>query len=47
MPVGISFWGGPGEEGVVIRAAAAYEAATRHRREPQAFGAIRTRRATQ
>jgi amidase len=46
MPVGISFWGGPGDEGVVIRTAAAYEAATHHRREPQAFGAIRTRTST-
>jgi Asp-tRNA(Asn)/Glu-tRNA(Gln) amidotransferase A subunit family amidase len=47
MPVGMSFWGGPGEEGVVIRAAAAYEAATHRRREPQAFGAIGARRTTQ
>ena len=47
MPVGISFWGGPGDEGVVIRAAAAYEAATHRRREPQAFGAIGARRAIQ
>ena len=38
LPVGISFWGGPGDEGVIIRAAAAYEAATRHRKAPQAFG---------
>jgi Asp-tRNA(Asn)/Glu-tRNA(Gln) amidotransferase A subunit family amidase len=47
MPVGISFWGGPGDEGVVIRAAAAYEAATHRRREPQAFGAVRARGTTQ
>ena len=47
MPVGISFWAGPGDEGVVIRAAAAYEAATRRRREPQAFAAVRARGATQ
>jgi amidase len=46
MPVGISFWGGPGDEGVIIRAAAAYEAATRHRKEPQAFGAVPARRET-
>ena len=47
MPVGISFWGGPGDDGVVIRAAAAYEAATHRRREPQAFGAVRARGTTQ
>jgi amidase len=40
LPVGLSFWGGPGDEGVVIRAAAAYEAATTHRRPPPAFGAL-------
>ncbi len=39
LPVGISFWAGPGDEGVVIRAAAAYEAATKHRAAPPAFGA--------
>jgi Asp-tRNA(Asn)/Glu-tRNA(Gln) amidotransferase A subunit family amidase len=40
LPVGISFWAGPGDEGVVIQAAAAYEAATRHRTAPPAFGAV-------
>ncbi len=40
LPVGISFWGGPGDEGVVIKAAAAYEAATKHRRPPAAFGPV-------
>ena len=40
LPVGISFWGGPGDEDVVIKAAAAYEAATRHRTAPPAFGAV-------
>lgn len=40
MPVGISFWAGPGDEGVVIKVAAAYEAATKHRRPPEAFGAL-------
>jgi amidase len=40
LPVGISFWAGPGDEGVVIKAAAAYEAATRHRKPPPAFGAV-------
>jgi amidase len=46
MPVGMSFWGGPGDEGVIIKAAAAYEAATRHRKEPQAFGPVPARRGT-
>jgi hypothetical protein len=36
----MSFWGGPGDEGVVIKAAAAYEAATHHRRPPAAFGPL-------
>jgi Asp-tRNA(Asn)/Glu-tRNA(Gln) amidotransferase A subunit family amidase len=40
LPVGISFWAGPGDEDVVIRSAAAYEAATRHRKAPPAFGAV-------
>jgi amidase len=40
LPVGISFWAGPGEEGVVISVAAAYEAATKHRAAPPAFGAL-------
>jgi hypothetical protein len=40
LPVGIAFWGGPGDEGVVIKAAAAYEAATKHRAAPSAFGAV-------
>src|SRR5262252_2086368 len=43
MPVGMSFWAGPGDEGVVLKAAAAYEAATRRRKEPQAFGPVRSR----
>jgi amidase len=46
LPVGIAFWGGPGDEGVVIRAAAAYEAATRHRAAPAAFGPV-THKGTQ
>jgi amidase len=40
LPVGISFWAGPGDEGVVINTAAAYEAATKHRAPPPAFGAL-------
>jgi Asp-tRNA(Asn)/Glu-tRNA(Gln) amidotransferase A subunit family amidase len=40
MPVGISFWAGVGEEPMLIRIASTYEAATRHRRPPQAFGPL-------
>jgi Asp-tRNA(Asn)/Glu-tRNA(Gln) amidotransferase A subunit family amidase len=42
LPVGISFWGGPGDEGVILRIAAAYEAATKHRKAPPAFGSVET-----
>ena len=41
LPVGISFWAGPGDEGVVIKVAAAYEAATAHRKAPPAFGPVK------
>ncbi|MFT4046284.1 MAG: amidase [Solimonas sp.] len=44
LPVGLSFWAGPGEEPVVLEAAAAYEAATRHRRAPPEFGPVKTAR---
>jgi amidase len=40
LPVGISFWAGPGDEGIVIKVAAAYEAATKHRAAPPAFGTL-------
>jgi hypothetical protein len=40
LPVGIAFWAGPGDEGVVIKVAAAYEAATKHRTAPPGFGAV-------
>jgi Asp-tRNA(Asn)/Glu-tRNA(Gln) amidotransferase A subunit family amidase len=40
LPVGISFWGGPGDEGAIIKIAAAYEGATRHRKPPPAFGPV-------
>ena len=40
LPVGISFWAGPGDEPIVLRAASAYEAATRHRRPPPDFGPV-------
>jgi amidase len=40
LPVGLAFWAGPGDEGVVIKVAAAYEAATRHRAAPPSFGPV-------
>ena len=40
MPVGISFWGGPGDEPTLFKVASAYEAATRHRHPPPAFGPL-------
>jgi amidase len=46
LPVGISFWGGPGDDGVILKVAAAYEGATRHRQEPKAFGPVPHKAAT-
>lgn len=40
MPFSINFWAGPGDEPVVLKAASAYEAATKHRRPPSAFGPL-------
>ncbi len=41
LPVGISFWAGPGDEPILLRAASAYEAATTHRMPPPDFGPVR------
>jgi Asp-tRNA(Asn)/Glu-tRNA(Gln) amidotransferase A subunit family amidase len=41
MPVGMSFWSGPGEEPTILKVAAAYEAATKHRKPPPAFGPLK------
>jgi amidase len=41
MPVGISFWSGPGEEPMILKVAAAYEKATKHRKAPPAFGPVK------
>ena len=40
LPIGLSFWAGPGEESTILKAASAYEAATKHRRPPAAFGPL-------
>jgi Asp-tRNA(Asn)/Glu-tRNA(Gln) amidotransferase A subunit family amidase len=40
MPVSLSFWAGPGDEPLLIKAASAYEAATHHRKAPPMFGPL-------
>jgi Asp-tRNA(Asn)/Glu-tRNA(Gln) amidotransferase A subunit family amidase len=41
MPVSLLFWAGPGEEPAVLKAAGAYEAATKHRVPPPQFDALK------
>jgi len=36
LPISLSFWAKPGEEGTILKAASACEAATKHRRWPLA-----------
>ena len=40
MPISMMFWGGPGTDPDVIKAASAYEAATHHRVPPPDFGPL-------
>ena len=40
MPISINFWAGPGDEATVLKAASTYEAATKHRVPPPAFGPL-------
>lgn len=40
MPFSINFWGGPGDEPTLLKAASAYEVATKHRVPPPAFGPV-------
>ena len=40
LPISMMFWAGPGDEAAVLRAASAYEAATRHRVPPPDFGPL-------
>ena len=40
LPIGLMFWAGPGAEAAVLKAASAYEAATKHRVPPPAFGPL-------
>ncbi len=44
LPISLAFWAGPGDEGTILKAASAYEAATKHRRPPRAFGPLRGER---
>ena len=40
MPISMAFWGGPGDEPTLLKVASAYEAATKHRAPPPAFGPL-------
>jgi Asp-tRNA(Asn)/Glu-tRNA(Gln) amidotransferase A subunit family amidase len=40
MPISMMFWSGPGSDSDVIKAASAYEVATKHRYPPPAFGPL-------
>ena len=40
LPISMMFWAGPGDEAAVLKAASAYEAATRHRTPPPDFGPL-------
>jgi amidase len=41
LPVGLDIVGRPFDEPLIIRIAGAYEAATKHRRPPPAFGPLK------
>ena len=40
LPASLMFWGGPGDEPIVLHVASAYEAATKHRVPPADFGPL-------
>ena len=44
LPISLMFWGGPGYDADVIKAASAYESATHHRAPPPSFGPLSTSR---
>jgi Asp-tRNA(Asn)/Glu-tRNA(Gln) amidotransferase A subunit family amidase len=44
LPYNIGFWAGPGEENTLLKVAAAYEAATKHRKPPAGFGPVKGER---
>lgn len=41
LPIGISFWAGPGDEPIVLKVASTYQEATHHRVAPPALGPVR------
>ncbi|MES2825312.1 MAG: amidase family protein [Pseudomonadota bacterium] len=41
LPFNIGFWGGPGDEAVLLKVASAYEMATNHRKPPKDFGPVK------
>lgn len=41
MPISMNFWAGPGDESVLVKAASAYEKASKHRVPPSAFGPLK------
>jgi len=40
LPYNIAFWAEPGQESTLLKVAAAYEAATHHRKPPPGFGPL-------
>jgi len=40
LPFSINFWAGPGDEPALVKVASTYEAATKHRVPPPAFGPL-------
>jgi len=40
LPISMMFWAGPGDEGILITVASAYEVATQHRIPPPNFGPV-------
>ena len=40
MPISMMFWAGPGDEPTLLKVTSAYEAATKHRVPPPAFGPL-------
>jgi amidase len=41
LPFSLEYWAGPGDEPVALKVASAYEAATHHRKPPEAFPALK------
>jgi len=40
MPVGVTFWAGPGDEPTMLKVASTYESATKYRMPPSDFGPL-------